>query len=634
MADILSVSPEITVNMLTVGRQYDSQVAALAGGRFVAVWTDVNKPLGDYGTGVTAQIFTADGTPVGSEFLVNTSKLKIQDNPVVTGLADGRFVVSWQDETRGVAAQIFGANGSKIGGEFKVDPTTPGGHGLTAISSLVDGGFVVGWGDDEGGNSKQAGKIQIFDAAGAKVGGELRVNEGGAVKLTLLSNGDFLAYSSYGSGEGTAAVTTARFYKADGTALGDEFQLHSPVPDRQLDMASVAALPGGGFVATWQIREGFQKLLGYTAQVFDASGHKVGVEIHQDITANLGFYYDVKVTALDDGRFVLLSPHNIGPDWNPTVGFQTQVFTADGQADSPPLSVTSDAFDASPAIASLPGGRFVVTWTSGTSYHFYDIKGHVYSAGASGGQIVAITSDGGLDMAALTVEEHHDFVTVVTTAHQPATTVAYTIGGGEDAALFTINEQGKLSFKASPDFAAPADVGHDNVYKVVVSASDSSGSDSQAITINVTDVPDDAIYVGTGEGDSFVAPDGRAWAIIGLGGDDTLRGGDGNDRLIGGTGKDTLTGGAGTDVFVFSPGDSKAGGGVRDVITDFQTGIDKLDISALHVTDFAAQVSFKEVGSGLIMYVDLQHDGFDYGDFGVQLSGIHSGSLAVGDLIL
>ena len=53
-------------------------------------------------------------------------------------------------------------------------------------------------------------------------------------------------------------------------------------------------------------------------------------------------------------------------------------------------------------------------------------------------------------------------------------------------------------------------------------------------------------------------------------------GGPGSDKLTGGTGDDTLTGGTGDDTFVFSPLD---GFGI-DTITDFETGTDKIDLSA------------------------------------------------------
>jgi len=139
------------------------------------------------------------------------------------------------------------------------------------------------------------------------------------------------------------------------------------------------------------------------------------------------------------------------------------------------------------------------------------------------------------------------------------------------------------------------------------------------------------VAIGGNGNDMLDGGDG-ADTLFGDDGRDTILGGAGIDTIAGGGDKDWLTGDAGADIFVFAVGDSKAGGGVRDVVTDFQAGVDKLDLSALGITDFAAQISFKTVGSGLIVYADIDHDGLDYGDFGVQLTGLEALQLA--DFIL
>lgn len=62
--------------------------------------------------------------------------------------------------------------------------------------------------------------------------------------------------------------------------------------------------------------------------------------------------------------------------------------------------------------------------------------------------------------------------------------------------------------------------------------------------------------------------------LTGQGGDDTLSGGGGADLLQDGAGSDRLTGGAGADRFVLSA-DART-----DTITDFQLGLDQIDLSA------------------------------------------------------
>lgn len=90
----------------------------------------------------------------------------------------------------------------------------------------------------------------------------------------------------------------------------------------------------------------------------------------------------------------------------------------------------------------------------------------------------------------------------------------------------------------------------------------------------------DWLYGGDGT-DHLDGGDGHDRLFGGLG-DDRLVGGSGDDILAGGAGIDKLTGSAGKDIFIFT--DSEIGTtkkGDHDVITDFQQGTDKIDISAL-----------------------------------------------------
>jgi Ca2+-binding RTX toxin-like protein len=69
--------------------------------------------------------------------------------------------------------------------------------------------------------------------------------------------------------------------------------------------------------------------------------------------------------------------------------------------------------------------------------------------------------------------------------------------------------------------------------------------------------------------------------MFGEAGNDVMSGGDGNDTLIGGAGFEQMTGGAGIDKFVFNAVSDSDSGGIWDLITDFQRGTDKIDLSAI-----------------------------------------------------
>ncbi|MDA9175531.1 cadherin repeat domain-containing protein, partial [Alphaproteobacteria bacterium] len=85
-------------------------------------------------------------------------------------------------------------------------------------------------------------------------------------------------------------------------------------------------------------------------------------------------------------------------------------------------------------------------------------------------------------------------------------TLSYSIAGGADAARFSINStSGALSFNSSPDFEAPNDSDANNAYVVNLQASDGQGgSDTQTVTVSVTDAVDAAAsLVLTTDIDSF-----------------------------------------------------------------------------------------------------------------------------------
>nr|WP_282098896.1 DUF4214 domain-containing protein [Thauera aromatica] len=146
----------------------------------------------------------------------------------------------------------------------------------------------------------------------------------------------------------------------------------------------------------------------------------------------------------------------------------------------------------------------VSTVGSKTQISFTLIDGGVYDAdGLANGVIVdpggavviapLITSDGGDTAASVSVAEKSTVVTTVTATQPPATTtVSYQIAGGADAARFTVDTaSGLLSFIDAPDFESPTDADANNSYIVDVTARDEFGSsDTQTLTVNVTDIND------------------------------------------------------------------------------------------------------------------------------------------------
>lgn len=101
-------------------------------------------------------------------------------------------------------------------------------------------------------------------------------------------------------------------------------------------------------------------------------------------------------------------------------------------------------------------------------------------------QSPVIDSHGGLDDATVSVVEGNTAVTTVHATDADSTTLSYSIIGGADLALFDIDANtGVVTFKVAPDATAPGDADQDNIYQVIVGASDGNTSDSQTLTIQV-----------------------------------------------------------------------------------------------------------------------------------------------------
>ena len=125
-----------------------------------------------------------------------------------------------------------------------------------------------------------------------------------------------------------------------------------------------------------------------------------------------------------------------------------------------------------------------------------------------------------------------------------------------------------------------------------------------------------------GRGGDIVRGTSGANVIDGGFGNDTLEGRAGNDILIAGAGHDTLTGGSGADTFVFDNWyDSD-----RDVVTDFEYGIDTLDLSATRIDSFAELAALStQFNDDLII---------DTGGFGsITLQNTKLAGLSVDDLL-
>jgi hypothetical protein len=106
---------------------------------------------------------------------------------------------------------------------------------------------------------------------------------------------------------------------------------------------------------------------------------------------------------------------------------------------------------------------------------------------------------------------------------------------------------------------------------------------------------------GTGGANKLRGDAGRD-KLSGFHGDDRLSGGDGADTLNGGRGADTLIGGLGRDTFILREGSG------NDLVTDFQNGIDRVEIATsdnrfgdLTIVEVEAGVRIRSDGASILL---------------------------------
>lgn len=382
MVTVSKLGGEFLVNTETSGDQIEPSVTGLANGNFVVSWVGGGRTLAEQGEfDIKAQIFAADGRKIGGEFQVNSETFNTQYKPTVTGLANGGFVVSWEDASRtlgdasnaSIKAQIFHSDGSKSGGEFLVNTQTESDQSNPTITSLANGGFVVSWSDVSrtlGDDSGSSIKAQIFNPDGTKSGTEFVVNtqiSGSQFQPTItgLTNGGFVIswFNASNAPRDSDGSVAAQIFAADGTKVGDEFRVNTEREGVQNE-PTIASLANGGFVVSWMGNSELQGGDSIRAQIYDQDGTAVGGEIL--VSPIFGHQTEPTITGLADGSFVVSWTDDSRTVNNADIAnIHAQVFTANGTKLGEELLVNTQRVNGQeqPTITSHADGGFVVSWT-------------------------------------------------------------------------------------------------------------------------------------------------------------------------------------------------------------------------------------------------------------------------------
>ncbi|MDO9237872.1 MAG: DUF4347 domain-containing protein, partial [Aquabacterium sp.] len=672
-ADGTAATAEFQVNTDVTGARNKDQptVSMDSSGNFVIAWRSELQDGGSYG--IYAQRYNASAVAQGAEFLVNTTTANAQDRPAIA-MYDSGFVITWTSSSQdggllGVYAQRYNASGVVQGAEFLVNTTTSNNQQGADIGMDASGNFVIAWSSNAQDGSLLGVYAQRYNASGVAQGSEFRINtttsnDQELSSVSMNATGGFVVAWTSTSQDGSLDGAYARTYNSTGTAISAEILLNSTTTSYQR-YPSVAINATGDFVAAWQSYSQDGSVYGIYTRQFSSAGTAITSESLVNTTTSndqivpsvtwsgtkLIISWSGNGTGDSDGVFFQRFTSNTSPVISSNSGGAsasinvaenatavTTVVASDGEGQTLTYSISGGVDAAKFTIDSSSG---VLTFSTAPNYesptdtgtnNVYDLIVQVSDGTATDTQTLVVTvtavnespiisSNGGGTSSSISVAETVSAVTTVVASDPEGTARIYSVSG-TDAARFAINSStGVLTFSAAPDYEAPLDSGGNNIYDIIVTASDGTLTDTQTLTITVTDVAATLVVDttadtnDTGLGSSFTAE--QLNATKGTDGKVSLR-----EAMI------AANTTAGTDTISFNISSGTAGTG-NDTGAYVITTVSALPtIAGAVVIDASTQSGY--VAGGLHTVV---LDGNDAAAFGFDLNNASDGSTIRGFVI-
>src|SRR5262245_6982577 len=269
------------------GWNVDPAVTVLADGNIAVAFTffDLNAPNDP---DIHVRIFDPALKLIRTD-IIDTSNTKQTDNPSITALADGGYVVSYtaagiitrtgDPADTDIVARIVSPTGV-VGAQFDID-TQNDNQDRSQVATLSNGNFVVVYEDEYLGSQKDIDiRYGIFTPTGAPVGltGLYVPGANGNYQelypdVVALRGGGFVVVWSdpddYGHIQAAILSNT-------GTLVRDNINLNSPSIEEE---ANVVALADGGFLVSWRDFDASSSVSVCWAQRFDADGDKIGAQL-------------------------------------------------------------------------------------------------------------------------------------------------------------------------------------------------------------------------------------------------------------------------------------------------------------------------------------------------------------------
>jgi hypothetical protein len=387
--DVPSLTPlglEFQVNTVTQERQWQPAVAMDAAGDYVIAFTGHDN-ASSTGWGIFARLFHSDGTPVGNQFLVAEAPSLFSNEVAIAMSPGGSFVVAWANigditstDYWSIQARQYDANGTPLGSQFVVQDVSGVDSSDPDIAMGPDGSFAISWFNYWGDEIR----YRRFSATGLAAGSSILVNipsflstsgqpSDATPRIAMSPTGNVTV--SWTHELLTGRIVDARSFGPDDVAMSPAFMVNMPTGnDLVWDDIVVDSL--GHIAITWQvdyIAPGTPPTsLGISSRVITDTGTPLTPEVSMYSTNT--FCQIPKIGISANGMFIVTATvRDASGDYN----VAARAFASDGMAmgDASQVNTFTPGEQSAAAIGMNSDGDAVISWRSmnqdGSSWGVY-----------------------------------------------------------------------------------------------------------------------------------------------------------------------------------------------------------------------------------------------------------------------
>ena len=303
-SNLWTTTTNVLVSTYTNTSQENPAIATLSNGNVIVVWDSFNQVSSYSLDDVYGQLFSTNGTPIGTNFLINVFTQYNQRNTAVAALANGGFVVAWvseQERTIGVTnidsntvvqlqpfmptvdvyERLYTNSGS-------ITPSPSTGEILVnqdnnpcarpAIAAASDGSYMVTWCADDLANTANGWDIFARSFTNSVGGPVIPVNtytagDQYAPRISAIGGDYMIIWTSLGQ-DGSREGVYGQFVHENGALVNPEFRVNTTTLGQQMQPA-LASDGSSQFLAVW------------TGFTFGPNGFDLFAQRYENAEANL-----------------------------------------------------------------------------------------------------------------------------------------------------------------------------------------------------------------------------------------------------------------------------------------------------------------------------------------------------------